>query len=278
MIALKESLYHIMASRGWTFTLNNYTEEEVETFENFECDYMVFGQEVGKEGTPHLQGYLYIKKKISMKALKAKLSKRAHWESAKANAEINKKYCTKEALDYFEKGVMPRSGKRTDLEAVKLSIDNGAKESDLWEEHFCKMVLYHKAFNRYATSTVLPRTEPPEVIWVYGPPGTGKTRMAFDSTDDLYSKDCTKWWDGYYGQATTLIDDIRDDSFSYRYLLRMLDRYPFQVQTKGGYIQFNSKIIYITSPLHPEEFSVRAAPWEDMQQLLRRITTIIKLD
>lgn len=262
-------------SRGWTFTLNNYTGEDEIKFQAFECDYMVYGHEKGLEGTPHLQGYLYIKKKISMKALKAKLSATAHWETAIANAETNLKYCTKDDKDFFTKGIMPKHGKRTDLEAVKLSIDNGATKAELWEQHFTQMTLYHKSFNSYITAQVEPRSEPPNVIWIWGPPGTGKTRQAFESTDDLYSKDCTKWWDNYVGQTTTLIDDIRAKSFSYRYILRMLDRYPFQVQTKGGYINFNSKIIYITSPYHPKHFSFQCDPTEDPEQLLRRITEII---
>lgn len=58
-------------SRGWVFTLNNYTEEE-ETLALalpwgwHEPSYGVIGKEVGESGTPHFQGYLYFKTEKSL--------------------------------------------------------------------------------------------------------------------------------------------------------------------------------------------------------------------
>ena len=80
-------------------------------------------------------------------------------------------------------------------------------------------------------------------------------------------------WDGYDGTSDVIIDDYRADFCKFHTLLNLLDRYPYQVQTKGGHLQFNPKTIYITCPSHPEViWSSRTA--EDIQQLLRRITEI----
>jgi len=57
-------------NRAWCFTINNYTFEEMDACINLPVEYKVFGFEVGKKGTPHIQGYLYHNDRISMKQLK----------------------------------------------------------------------------------------------------------------------------------------------------------------------------------------------------------------
>lgn len=67
-------------------TLNNWTEDKFETvlwFGREHCNYMVVGKEVGESGTPHLQGYFSLKRKLSILSLKDKLSDRAHFEMAR---------------------------------------------------------------------------------------------------------------------------------------------------------------------------------------------------
>ncbi len=58
----------------------------------------------------------------------------------------------------------------------------------------------------------------------------------------------------------------------FQYLLKLLDRYPFRVEVKGGFRQFRSDLIIITCPKPPEECYMEAG--EDIDQLLRRIDTI----
>lgn len=84
-------------SKYWCFTLNNYLEQDLhiltECFKNNDIKYII-GEEVGQQGTPHLQGYIETKTKIRPSELK--LNNKIHWESRKGTQEQNIKYCSKD--------------------------------------------------------------------------------------------------------------------------------------------------------------------------------------
>lgn len=49
-------------------------------------------------------------------------------------------------------------------------------------------------------------------VWLYGAPGTGKSYYArHHYGDDVYIKQQNKWWDGYTGQKTVVLDDHDTD-------------------------------------------------------------------
>lgn len=83
-------------SRNWSFTLNNYSEEEFQTLLNASSAcYVVIGREVGSEnGVPHLQGYMRFPNCVRMLTL-SKINARCHWEPSTMGAEFNFMYCTK---------------------------------------------------------------------------------------------------------------------------------------------------------------------------------------
>lgn len=128
---------------------------------------------------------------------------------------------------------------------------------------------------------------PPDVRWFYGPTGAGKSKYAYELFHPIgepgldgeakvgayYKSADHKWWDGYDGVSPVIIDDYRCNFCTFSALLRLLDRYPVQVECKGGTMQFNARTIIVTAPHHPREmWNSRTA--EDLQQLLRRITEI----
>lgn len=117
-------------SRGknWCFTLNNYTEEEVEHLsslvDNEECSYIIFGKEVGATGTPHLQGFIAFPKRVYLTDIKKRISNTAHFELARMVHE-SIEYCKKDG-DVFEEGVVPiGQGKRTDIDDLKADVKKG---------------------------------------------------------------------------------------------------------------------------------------------------------
>jgi len=109
----------IKKNRKWVFTLNNYSEEEFtqihKVFVKKGWTYII-GKEVGKQGTPHLQGYLRSANAILFTTLK-KLMPRAHLEVAKGSDQENLEYCSKEA-DFITNIVRKVSDGRTFQEQV----------------------------------------------------------------------------------------------------------------------------------------------------------------
>ena len=94
------------ASKNWCFTLNNYTDSEYQdilTFLNNGSNKYIIGKEKGEKGTPHLQGYIELEKKMRLSEVKT-LCKRIHFEKTKGTQEDNIKYCSKEG-DYIIKGL-----------------------------------------------------------------------------------------------------------------------------------------------------------------------------
>ena len=106
-------------SRGFCFTLNNYSQEDIECMRSVakDCCYCIFGYEKGESETPHLQGYLYFKNARSWKNT-VKLCEKWHLECAKGKPYDNFIYCSKG--DNFEEfGERPRgAGKRSDIDTA----------------------------------------------------------------------------------------------------------------------------------------------------------------
>lgn len=121
----------------------------------------------------------------------------------------------------------------------------------------------------------------PDVIWIWGPTGTGKTRHVFEeekeNLSDLWVSSLNlKWFLGYDAQSVTLFDDFREEMCPLFALLRLLDRYPIDVEVKGGHRSLVAKKMYITSNKPPED--VYKAAGEDIRQLRRRITTVLHFE
>lgn len=86
----------ISVSLYWTFTLNNFNNNDFETLKKEIClhclDYRV-QEEVGESGTHHLQGYIHAKKRI--RPMEAFSNKNIHWEKARSPKHA-REYCCKE--------------------------------------------------------------------------------------------------------------------------------------------------------------------------------------
>lgn len=267
-------------SRNYSYTLNNFTPDELTSLKSLEPKYHIIGNEVGENGTPHLQGYISFSNAKTFTATKKILGPRVHLEASKGTGYDNFVYCSKQKIEH-EYGTRPEKtaqGKRNDMEQIHQAVQDGTKIKQMCDEGLIgnyQQLKYAETLNKYYEKR---RTTKPTVKWFYGATGTGKTKTAYEEMegltdiDNIYvAMDTGKWWDGYDGQEYIIIDDMRGDFMKFHQLLKLLDRYAYRVETKGSTRQFLGIHIIITSAYPPNEmFQTR----EDIQQLLRRIDEI----
>lgn len=245
--------------RRFCFTLNNYSEDEYRNIvkqAEEQCSYAIVGKEVGEKGTPHLQGFFNLKdrKKLRLPGIKKLLGARCHVENARGDDLANQKYCSKEG-SFVEFGTPQCKGKRNDLAKAADLLKESRSVAITAEQFPCQYIRYHRGFE--ALHSIYQNHEPRNfktiVTVLTGPPGTGKSRYCYSeshrlagSPDQVYYKPRGDWWDGYDGHAAVVIDDFYG-WIKYDELLKICDRYPYRVPIKGGYRQFTSKWIFITS-------------------------------
>lgn len=105
------------ARKRYCFTLNNYSnDEKVNLALEFRqsADGFIIGEEIGENGTPHLQGYVEFKIKKHLRTIK-KINDRIHWEGARGDRMSNIKYCSKEKI-YISTYAVRRPVKFPDME------------------------------------------------------------------------------------------------------------------------------------------------------------------
>lgn len=110
-------------SRRFCFTVNNYTAEELNRIHaHLDSDHVVYGicgQEVGEEGTPHVQGFVIYRGPQRFSYFHRNACERAHLEVARGTSQEASDYCEKEG-NFTKHGELPSSqGKRTDIERFK---------------------------------------------------------------------------------------------------------------------------------------------------------------
>lgn len=152
---------------SWCFTLNNYTEENINELLTLGSKVLVFQEEIGEEKTPHLQGFIQFKTKTRFSALK-KINDKIHWEKAKS---------IKHALEYARKDET-RNGRRWEIGIPKKVSLKLIDEKNLfpWQRRLIDLV----------------GTEPDDrsIYWLHDEKGgAGKTsicKLLFKKYDAIY--------------------------------------------------------------------------------------------
>ena len=242
--------------------------------------------------TPHYQGYLELTRHKLRQTVKNFLPGQPHLEPRKGTALQALTYCLKdlseETLENLKSSTYENSTLNclpllqlpptitinTDTQTVnailsnkkskklkkddrllllKEAIDNNKTNKDLAELDFPIWVQYAKHLDHYRTLISKPRNHPVEVIVIYGPSGTGKSKYALENFPNAYWKQRSNWWDNYADHETVVFDEFYG-WIPYDMLLRICDRYPLLVETKGGQVNFNAKTIVFTTNQIPERW------------------------
>lgn len=251
-------------------------------------NYICISAELHVDGSPHRHGFINFKEPVKFTTNLFDISNSVEGgPSYHGNYQVAK--APKDALRYVKKdgifrevGTCPFKTLMTTAEKNEMFLTQCLEDLvDSGDVSLFKYAQLLKARNMYMMSrSVNKKRDKPTVSWLYGPTGSGKTRYAVEHGGDRYwiSNDC-KWFDGYCGQETAILDDIRASSYSFEFLLRLLDRYPVLVQVKGGFVVWEPKKIFITAPARPEEVFINhetGQTWDKIDQLIRRIDEFIE--
>ena len=166
--------------KRWFFTFNNYTLDNIRDLEmRFSeiCQKYVFQEEKGQNGTPHLQGSIWLNKK--MRFSEFNLPKTIHWEKMR-NEDASTRYCSKDDT---------KNGKRwskgfNDEDFLPLEVLNTLKYENLfqWQKFIVDL------FKTPSTNRL--------VYWIYSTCGNvGKSMLCnyfYDNVDSVCFVDGVK--------------------------------------------------------------------------------------
>lgn len=269
-------------SKYWCFTVNNPRSfhKDLNDLKNYE--YIVVGNEVGEEGTPHLQGFVVFKSRLRFNQVKTMIP-RAHVETMYQFSTPKKAsdYCKKDG-DWTEEGVLPdyfggASGGIKKRENFQKMIEHAKSGSfdEIMEIDPVSYVQHYHAFKRIKQDNPQKVANLPDVCgeWLHGEPGVGKSHKARIENPDLYDKPLNKWWDGYKGEDCILLDDVglKQGEWLGDLLKRWSDKYSFPGEQKGTTVQIRPKKIVVTSNYKIEEIFQDATLCRALQRRFKEI-------
>jgi len=285
----------------WFGTLNNCKINGKDLLEQWLADdkivYGVCQLEKGKErGTEHLQVYVVTKDQRTRTWLQKELFKGA-WDLRMGTHDQARDYCMKndtrvngpwEVGSYdpsveTNKARGQRGGKQKAANVAEMvdRIKQGATDREILDEFPQFSTTMGKGIERVRLILAQDqrRTEPYCVVF-HGPTGTGKSHranaiMKNNGGGFIFRKGNSgnMWADGYdpLRHPVVIFDEMDGAFMSYRQLLRVCDKWPLVLDTKGGAINFTPKIIIFTSSKHPKDwYSVESVP--DTTEMMRRLS------
>lgn len=172
----------------------------------------------------------------------------AHIEQMMGNFGENEDYCSKESkLTCL--GVKPNpNGLRIDVDTFCQRLKAGEKLKDVAIDMHATFVQYNNGLTRLSAFLGAPyQHSDVRGVWVYGVPGSGKTHYARNRFSDIYIKSQNKWFDGYNGEKTILLDDYDCFRALGHYLKIWADKWACNGEIKGGTVCLQHEHFVVTS-------------------------------
>lgn len=222
-------------------------------------------------GRLHMQGYMEFSTTMTLKACKD-IHPTAHWTPVSDLARTRRaEYCKKERtrdVDRMLNGVevpagpwswgKPKAqGSRSDIAEIAEMVQSGLSIQQIASELPAAYIRYHRGIKELRAALIgeAPARRPLELIIIWGAASTGKSTLAREIDNNLYtvaSRD-GRWFDGYNGHRTILIEDFRCE-WSLGHLTTCCDVFPLSVPTKGGFVNARWERVIITSNTHPKKW------------------------
>lgn len=240
-------------------------QEYIDALPKEHIRYVIVGVELcPTTGRRHLQGYCQFRRALRMMGMKTILGRNVHLEQQRAEKDEEAiEYCKKlqgpnedELPEYYEWGVPCAQGKSREADVLMNIIKEGGTMRDVLNEAtghgWCQ---YSRGLEAAMRLTIPPRSvdSPPTVRIRWGPPGVGKSRAAYEAGAAKL-----KWRDpfciNYSGQRKVVFDDFNPGQMTRTDFLNITDRYPMQVEVKGGSIEWSPEEIWFTSNIDPEHW------------------------
>lgn len=265
-----------MSSRVWVFTIFVEDDEARVAWDEELMVHLVYQLEQCPEtGRKHLQGCVRFARpcklgqaKTWIKSDKAHMEKAIAWDKA---VEYAKKDDTR-VSGPWEHGHSPGQGKRSDLESISMRVRDGESLVSVARSAPHMYVKYWKGLERLGQLLNPAPAICRECIVLIGQTGVGKTRAVFDRYPDVFFVPdiCHPWFDGYLGQDVIILDECGPGMVSINFVKRLLDRYPMQVPTKGGFAPLKASKVFLTSNRSMIEWW-HGPTATDLDAILRRV-------
>lgn len=272
----------------------NLTDYLQATFES--AEYIAASLEKGLEEnhTEHLHLFICFPKKRSGNSIFNALGGHSHLESVKGNFQGMRDYIFKEGkwktdekhnekIDgwQIEIGSQPqkKQGKRSDLEQIKELIEQGLTPDEIIDRNVRYIILgkyINELFYKYRLKHMSLQRDV-EVIVHTGVSGSGKTYFLTELDKDKthvgtdYSNGL---FDGYTAQEVLFLDEFRGQ-IPYNTFLTILDSYIHEVHARYSNRKMLWNTVHITSVIPLEDWYNPDNVRDTIEQLKRRITSII---
>lgn len=260
----------------WVFTLNN-PDALLDFSECKWVRYAIYSEEIGANGTNHFQGYIELRSNRRLSFLQ-KLIPGAHFEKRRGTQLEAIRYSSKTEDDSFIAGPYEYGspskgqGNRSDLLLLKQDLDEGKSLREISNAHFSLFLRHNRSIQSYLVlNSKQVARQPPLVSYYFGFTGTGKSFSCASSYPEAFWLSANNWWDGYSGERVVILDDF-SGWLPYHFLLRLLDRYPFTVETKGATRILEANRIILTSNFLPHQLYTKIP---DIEPFLRRISNFV---
>lgn len=265
--------------KNWVVTINNPSSECAQFLSDPLSDervkFCVFQAEAAPgTGTLHYQLYLQTHQRCDVGRVKDILrSPGAHIEKRRGNHQQAVDYCSKDESRFvgvlaehfprcgsFGEGDASGQGKRSDLDDLKASIDAGASDCQLFDDHFGPMLRYHRGVQIYKRLKLEKRRQQTECIVLYGGTGVGKSYRANHLYPGAFHlrrpNGGPLWWDGYAGEESVIVDEF-EGWMTQNFFKLLIDENPLQIAIKGSHLEFCARRVIFISNKDPRHWWTR---------------------